>query len=532
MKQSLAVNRRSRAHLVATNRSRGGYTLWVVLALVALVGVASWSYWAGGDRRPKDFNIVLHDVARDDFALTVTERGEVESAGVTEVISEVKAKNTPGLSILRIIPEGSVVKKGDFLVELDSSALREEQTAQQILFNTAAALVVQSRNVYETALIAKEEYLNGTYVQERQTIESEVFVAEENRSRAEEYHEFSKRLAAKGYINQLQLEADKFAVEKAQKELDAAKTKLNVIDNYTKAKMLKTLESDIVIAKAKWESDKNSLELEEGKLKEINDQIAKCTLVAPKDGTVTYAHNRENWGGDEFVVKEGAVVRERQAVIRLPDPTKMRVALNVNESLIQYVRQGMPATITPIGTGGRSLRGSVDKINQYAEPGGWRKANVKEYKALVTIDDPAPELRSGMTASVTIRCEEIPNAIQAPVQSVYAHGKDYYAFVFHDGAWEARAIKVGPTNDKFFVIEEGLTEGDRVAMNPRAYLEQVKLPELPPENKQQVVQLTPKAPPEEKPAADETAIAAKAEPEQEAAAKPAEDAAATEPTAG
>ncbi|QDT75158.1 macrolide transporter subunit MacA [Lacipirellula limnantheis] len=531
MKHSSAAKTRASAHRPRGLASRSGYTLWVVLALVVAAGVAGWSYWAGGDRRPKDFNIVLHNVERDDFALTVTERGEVESAGVTEVISEVKAKNTPGLSILRIVPEGTAVKKGDFLVELDSSALREERTAEQILVNTAAALVVQSRNVYETALIAKEEYLEGTYVQERQTIESEVFVAEENLSRAEEYHEFSKRLAAKGYINQLQLEADKFAVEKSRKELDAAKTKLNVLDNYTKAKMLKTLESDIVIAKAKWESDKNSLELEEEKLKEMDDQIAKCTLTAPKDGTVTYAHNRQNWGGDEFVVKEGAVIRERQAVIRLPDPTKMRVALNVNESLIQYIRQGMPATIAPIGTGGRALRGSVQNINQYAEPGGWRKANVKEYKALVTIDDPAPELRSGMTASVTIRCEEIPNAIQAPVQAIYAHGKDFYAFVFNDGAWEARPIKVGPTNDKFFVIEQGLAEGDRVAMNPRAYLEQVKLPELAPENKQQVVQLTPKMP-DAKPATDETAIAAKSEPEQDDAAKPAGDAAATEPTAG
>ena len=531
MKQSPAAKRFSTNRAAAKSPLRGGYTLWVILALVALVGVAGWSFWAGGDSRPKDYNIVLHNVERDDFALTVTERGEVESAGVTEVISEVKAKNTPGLSILRIVPEGTVVKKGDFLVELDSSALREERTAEQILVNTAAALVVQSRNIYETALIAKEEYLNGTYVQERQTIESEVFVAEENLSRAEEYHEFSKRLAAKGYINQLQLEADKFAVEKSRKELDAAKTKLNVIDNYTKAKMVKTLESDIVIAKAKWESDKNSLELEEEKLKEMDDQIAKCTLIAPKDGTVTYAHNRENWGGDEFVVKEGAVIRERQAVIRLPDPTKMRVKLNVNESLIQYIRPGMPATIAPIGTGGRALRGSVQTINQYAEPGGWRKANVKEYKALVTIDDPAAELRSGMTASVTIRCEEIPNAIQAPVQAVYAHGKDFYAFVFNDGAWEARPIKVGPTNDKFFVIEEGLTEGDRVAMNPRAYLEQVKLPELAPESKQQVVQLTPEMPAAKPAAADDAAVAAKDESATKPAAESA-DATTTEPTAG
>lgn len=531
MKQSPAAKRLSTNRAAATSPPRDGYTLWVVLALVVLVGVAGWSFWAGGDRRPKDYNIVLHNVERDDFTLTVTERGEVESAGVTEVISEVKSKNTPGLSILRIVPEGTAVKQGDFLVELDSSALREERTAEQILVNTSAALVVQSRNIYETALIAKEEYLNGTYVQERQTIESEVFVAEENLSRAEEYHEFSKRLAAKGYINQLQLEADKFAVEKSRKELDAAKTKLNVIDNYTKAKMVKTLESDIVIAQAKWESDKNSLELEEEKLKEMDDQIAKCTLTAPKDGTVTYAHNRQNWGGDEFVVKEGAVIRERQAVIRLPDPTKMRVALNVNESLIQYIRQGMPATIAPIGTGGRALRGSVQNINQYAEPGGWRKANVKEYKALVTIDDAAAELRSGMTASVTIRCEEIPNAIQAPVQAIYAHGKEFYAFVFNNGDWEARPIKVGPTNDKFFVIEQGLTEGERVAMNPRAYLDQVKLPELAPETKQQVVQLTPDMPPAKPAAADDAAVASK----DESVAKPAAesaDATTTEPTAG
>ena len=163
------------------------------------------------------------------------------------------------------MPEGTVVKKGDFLVELDSSAVRgRAQHAADRSSTRPRRSSSQSRNLYETALIAKEEYLDGTYVQERQTIESEVFVAEENLNRAKEYFEYSKRLAAKGYINQLQLEADKFAVEKSRKELDAAKTKLKVLDDYTKAKMLKQLESDIVIAKAKWESDKKSYEVERG----------------------------------------------------------------------------------------------------------------------------------------------------------------------------------------------------------------------------------------------------------------------------
>jgi RND family efflux transporter MFP subunit len=463
---------------------RQGFVLWIVLAMTAAVALAGWWWFTRGDDGAEDAKIVLHKVVREDFKLEVTERGEVESAGVTEVVSEVKTKNTPGVSIINIVPEGTEVKKGDFLVELDASAFTAERTAQQILVNTAQALAVQSQNVYETALIARQEYLDGTYVQERQTNESAVFVAEENLNRAKEYYEFSKKLAAKGYVNQLQLEADKFAVDKTLKELDAAKTKLKVLDEYTKAKMLKQLDSDIVIAKAKWDSDKKSLNLEIEKLADIDLQISRCTITAPKEGTVIYAHDRENWGGEEFVVKEGAVIRERQAITRLPDPGSMRAELNVNESLIQHIRSGMPATITPVGMGDIKLRGSVISVNQYAEPSGWRKANVKEYKALVSIDNPPPDLRSGMTASVTIHCDEVNNAIVAPVQSVYAHGGKFYAFVYDGGKWDPRLIEVGPTNDMFWVVEKGLAEGERIALYPRGYLDQVALPKLPPQRRQ------------------------------------------------
>jgi multidrug resistance efflux pump len=450
---------------------------------IALVG--GW-WWLSARRNDDDLEtrVILHKVARDDFALTVTERGEVESAGVTDVVSEVKAKNTAGVSILKLVPEGTEVKKGDFLAQLDASLFAEERNTQQTLVNTSEALVVESRNLYETALIAKQEYLDGTYVQERQTLESAVFVAEENLNRAIEYYEYSKRLAAKGYINQLQLEADRFAVEKSRKELDAAKTKLMVLDEYTKAKMLKTLESAIVTAKARWESDKKSHQIAVEKLAEIDQQIANCTIVAPQDGIVTYAHDRQDWG-DGFVVKEGAVVRERQAIIRLPDPSAMRVELNINESLIQYIKAVMPATIAPVGMGDVVLHGSVEGVNQYAEPSGWRKANVKEYKAKVSIDEPATFLRSGMTASVTIRCAFVPHALQVPVQAVYVHGREYYAFVQHNRRWEARPVTCGPNNDEFFVVEDGLEEGEMVAMAPRLVLDEVQLPDLPPERQEQ-----------------------------------------------
>ena len=124
-----------------------------------------------------------------------------------------------------------------------------------------------------------------------------MFVAEENLNRAKEYFTYSQQLASKGYVNETQLEADKFAVEKATKELDAAKTKLKVLDDFTKAKMVSTLESAIVIAKAKWESAQNSHELEDREAqgagrpdRQVHDDRAagRHRQICPL----------ENWGGD------------------------------------------------------------------------------------------------------------------------------------------------------------------------------------------------------------------------------------------
>ncbi len=467
----------------------GSITTISAAALVAVMLAASGGVWWWIRHREASNGptVLLHTVERDDFELTVTERGEVEAFDVTEIRSLVKSNNTTGNAILRIVPEGAIVQKGDFLVELDSSALAAQRTTQKILVNAAKAAEVEAQNNYDVAVIAKREYLEGTYLQERQTIESEVFVAEENLNRAKEYYAYSRKLASKGYVNELQLEADRFAVEKAKKDLDTAKTKLKVLDEFTKLKQVSTLESAILIAKAKWEAAQNSHELELEKLADLDDQIAKCTIVAPQDGVVKYAHVTDGRGDQEFIVEEGTVVRERQAIISIPNAESMRVNLTVNESLIQYVQPGLAAAIKPVGFDDRVLHGAVEKVNQYAEPTGWRQANVKEYKAFVAIHDPPPDLRTGMTAAVTIRCAEVQDALQVPVQAVYAHGDRFYGFVYAAGRWDARQIKPGPTNDKFFVVEAGLNEGDKVAMNPRAHVDEVNLPKLSPEEAQRAV---------------------------------------------
>ncbi|MFV2067365.1 MAG: HlyD family efflux transporter periplasmic adaptor subunit [Pirellulales bacterium] len=465
----LAVERSGSARLVVV-------TL-LFLAAILSSGAAFW--WMRDSSAAIDDPALVEQVVRRDFILDVTESGEIESTGNTEVRCEVEATGSTGTAILRIVPEGTQVQKGDFLVELDSATLENAKVQQQIIVNTSEALMIQARSEYETADIAKIEYVDGTFKQEKEIIESEIFVAEENLRRAKEFVEHSKRLAAKGYVTPLQLEADKFAVEKSKKELDAARTKLDVIQRFTRAKMLKQLESDIVTARARWESEKSSYGLEVSKLSDIQDQIAKCTIVAPAEGQVTYAHKSDWRGNNDVVIEEGAFVRERQVIIRLPDPSRMQVKIEINESMVDQVKEGMLASIRPVGRDEVVLPGTVTHVNEYSEPTSRWEGNVKNYAAFARIDQSDTMLRTGMSAEVTVHCREIPDVLQVPVQAVYAHGPDLtYCFVRQGDTWQEREVKLGPTNDSFVIIEEGLAEGESVSLDPRRHLDDADLPEL------------------------------------------------------
>lgn len=474
--------------IVRRIRQRRGVAKLTLLILLAFAAIASGGglWWYRQDETADGVGTKLvHTVERGDFVLTVTERGEVESSDDVEIRCEVKSQNSAGTQILRLAPEGGYVEAEDFLVELDASALDADRITQQIAVNRSEATMIEAQNLFDTAVIAKKEYIEGTVLQEEQTIESEIFVAEENLSRAKEYLKYSEKLAAKGHITEQQLEADAFAVEKSEKELEAAQTKLRVLEDFTKLKMMTQLESEIRTANAKWEAEKNSYQLEANKLQEIEDQIAKCRITAPSAGIVMYAHETSRRGENDFIVEPGAMVRERQIIIRLPNKDKMQVLLKVNESLVKYVRAGASAVIRPIGLGGLVLPGTVVRVSEYSEPTGWRKANVKEYRAYVSIDEANAQLRSGMTTSVTVECAYLPGVLQVPVQSLYPHGGDSYCFVRDGSGWDARKVQRGPTNEEFFVIKEGLAEGDVVALNPRKLVGKVDLPELAPEDTQQ-----------------------------------------------
>ena len=210
-----------------------------------------------------------------EFVFDIVERGELESSANVELRCEIASAD--GVRILDIVPEGSLVKEGDVLVELDDSTLRKDLAAQKIAVNTAEAALSKATNDHAAAVIARKEYDLGTFVQEQQKLESELFVAEENSRRSANFLKYSRILASRGYITDVQLETDKFSVEKYGKDLDAAKTKLNVIREYTKPKTLKKHDADIKTAESAVHAEQAKLSIETEKLKNLESSCRNAS---------------------------------------------------------------------------------------------------------------------------------------------------------------------------------------------------------------------------------------------------------------
>lgn len=486
--QPLRAENRSLKNATRHSSRRAGWSSWLMIFGLFVVGVplALWSQgaslWAKLTSRSTVPSFLTVEVTEGLFLHKVLERGELQSSSNVEVRCEVRSRTASGINILEIVPEGTWVRKGDFLVRFDDAGLQTELIQQQIVCSTSEALAIEAKADVEAAKLALKEYQEGTFRENEELLESQEFVAQENMRRAEEYLRYSERLAERGYITEVQLDADRFALEKARKELAVAGTKLDVLRSFTKAKMLNQMKAAIETATARLESRTKTWELDKVRLKETEEQIAKCVITAPTDGQVVYANDPERRSsGGELLVAEGRPVREKQVIIRLPDPGAMRVMVSVHESRINQVRPGLKAEIVLDAMPGQPLTGTVTHVSEYPLPSvSIYTAHVKQYAVEVKVDAPPSGLRPGMTAAVNMEVERISKAIQVPMQAVIGRGERYFCGVQKaDGSLETREIKVGPSNEEHVVILDGLAPGEAVAMRNPELEKNLDLPSLP-----------------------------------------------------
>jgi HlyD family secretion protein len=472
-------------------RRRGNATviLLVIVCLVIALGVFAFVTVKTALSQNQVASFKFRQVENGLFKHTVIESGVIESSQNIDIICNVRSR-AGGVQIIWVIDEGSQVVKGDKLVELDTTTLEDSLQQQKLTMNRANSTRISADAAVRRATIARQEYLEGTFKQNEQIIESNILIAKQNLSTALDKAAFSERLAAKGFVTQQQLQADRFAVKRANLDMALKESELLTLREITQRKMLVGFDADIETAKAtKQTEEKNYLE-EEKQQTEIQQQIENCMIYAPDDGQVVYANQQSSRGGAEFIVEAGATVRERQSIIKLPDPEQMQVKAKVNEGRIAFIRKGQRVDVVVGALEGQTLQGVVSKVNKYPEATSWFNSEVKEFATYIKILDPPDAIRTGLTAEVEMLVNTMANQMIVPVQTLHEDQEQAFCLVkrpydstnpLHsqemggkhgdvgaEYSVEIVEIEYAASNNKFLAITKGLEAGDMVVMNPRS----------------------------------------------------------------
>ncbi len=397
-----------------------------LLAAVAVLIVASAAWLVAGG--PDTTTSLSTTVTQGEFVIPVTSAGELRASSFVQIQGPANAQQAGAfqMKISTIVPEGTLVKEGDVVAELDRSTLASK--LQETALN-----VQKAEAQYEQAMLDSTLTLSKA----REDLRSMELALEEKRIARDQ-----ARYEAPSVQRQAEID-----YEKAERALEQGRKDLVTRTEQSQAKM-REVGADL-------ERQRNL----QGIVMEV---MQGFTVRAPSSGMVIYVRE---WNGR----KKGAGAQINPwepAVATLPDLSKMESITYVNEIDVRKVAAGQPVRITLDADPDRALEGSVIAVANVGEQRPNSDAKVFEVKINVTAPDTT--LRPGMTTGNIIQTASIPNVLFIPLEAVITDESVPYVFVRRGGRIIRQEITTGAMNDTHVVVSAGLEAGEDVLLVPPA----------------------------------------------------------------
>ena len=324
---------------------------------------------------------------------------------------------------------------------------------------------------------------DGEAEQTIRRMRDEALVAASQFAVQQESVEGAKRLHQKDFITRQTLDNEMVSLDKAKLALQRSETELDLFRDYEfpkeAEKMLSRYEEALLslirtkrekMAKmsqivARYRSAKRRYDLELKKRKNLEEQLASCTIRAELPGLVAYGGAKDNYytSRDYEGIASGATLKVGQPIITIPDMSKLGVEVNIHESHIKKIELGQKAYITAESVPDRTLIGKISKVAVLPDSNASRyNPSLKVYPATVEIEGTHEFLKPGMSAKVEIIVKELEEVTFVPVQSVFVENDDHFVFRKTGNGYERQSVTVGDHNNDFIEVVEGLAQGEEV----------------------------------------------------------------------
>ena len=364
----------------------------VIVGAVALVGlVAGGIIWSKGGV----VTVQTTKVVREDLAAIVTASGEIKPP--TANLANVNANSFGKITDI-YVKEGDTVKKGQLLLKTEAVQATANIDAQKAALSTAKADVEGSQAAVQSAAASLK------------TSQADLQTAQANLARAQGDFERGKDLLRDKLIAQQVFDQRLNDFKVAQANIDAAQARV--------------VQAKAQLQQATYNHDmaRTRVAQNEATLVGLLDARDKTIYTSPLDGIVTSlpVHVGEN-------VVPGIQNAVGSLLYQISDLAVITAEVKVDETDIVNVRLGQPAEVTIDAIPNKTFKGKVTEIGQSAvgRTSGTTTGTstltteeAKDFKVVVTLEDPPPGLRPGLSTTAKITTATRQNAVTIPIQAL------------------------------------------------------------------------------------------------------------------
>lgn len=397
--------------------------IFISVAILIIICIAGYFLFFSKEAKSA---AIFATVKKSDFKIQVVTTGELRSSVRTKITAPpgLRQIGVYQIKISRLVPEGSIVKKGDFVASLDNSEVLTRMNDQQLQLNKLVAQFKQTK--LDTMLKlrdARNKLVNLRFQLKQKKLEK-------TRSKYE----------APAVIRQVELD-----YEETMRTLDQNKSNYKALQKQAQTK--------VQIVNADLQRSKNRME-------KITDILQHMSINAPKDGMVIYA---KDYRGIKTAVGSVIQIWGGGTVATLPDLTQMEVVTYVNEVDIRKVDVGQSVNIGLDAMPDKHLEGIVKNVASIGqqEP----NSDAKVFEVIIKVLTKDSTLRPAMTASCKILSKEYKNGLQIPLEAIHNYQNRSYVFVREKGHAVKQEINVLAVNKTSALVVNGLSADQEVYLS-------------------------------------------------------------------
>jgi multidrug efflux pump subunit AcrA (membrane-fusion protein) len=400
-----------------------------ILGIIGLLAIASYFYFS---KETDESVTITSEVQKGTFISEVIISGEAQSTSLKKIKGPANLRKFKlrDIKIQDLIPEGTVVKEGDYVGRLDPSGVNEQIIDAKL--NLEAALSKYTQQELDTTLTLK---------QERNSIKDLEFNMEETRLELKQSIYEPPATIRKLEIN----------LEKSERDIKEKRENYSIRQRQARAKMV---EVGTEVSKIKKQ------------LKALTDLLASFTIYSDSQGMITYA---KNWRGDKKIV--GSTISPWDPTIaNLPDLTKMESKTYANEVDIRKIKKDLPVKIGFDAFPDIELDGFVSDVANVGE--NKRGSDIKIFQIQIRLSDTNDNIRPGMTTSNRILTYSKDEVLTIPLEAVFSKDSISFAYVKKGFSIEKKQIELGEANNDLIIVSQGLKEKEIVYLTkPEGYEE-------------------------------------------------------------